>query len=87
MFDLTIISPKRILFNDAVRNVFLDGDETEYELLSFHAHLLGVLRQGLIVIDEIKAIPIRKGIVRFYENKCLILIEEMPQKRTSKKNT
>ena len=77
MFDLTVISPKRILFNDAVNHVFLDGDDTEYELLGFHAHLIGVLREGKIVIDNKKAILIKKGIVRFYENKCAILVEEL----------
>ena len=77
MFDLMITSPKRVLFDDAVNHVFLDGDDVEYELLSFHAHLVGVLREGLIVIDNKKAIPIKKGIVRFYENKCTILVEEL----------
>ena len=76
MFDLTIISPERVLFNEAVTRVVLDGDESEYELLSFHAHLIGVLREGDIVIDNKSMIPIRKGVVKFYENKCLILVEE-----------
>ena len=76
MFDLTVSSPKRILFEDAVNHVFLNGDDSEYELLSFHAHLVGVLRQGQIVIDNKKTIPIKKGVVNFYENRCTILIEE-----------
>ncbi len=76
MFDLTIISPKKILYNDAVNQLFLDGDDTEYELLSFHAHLIGVLRPGRIVINNKLAIPIKKGIVTFYENKCTVLVEE-----------
>lgn len=77
MFDLTVISPERILFNDAVNRVLLDGDDTEYELLSFHAHLIGVLRRGRIIIDNKKAIAIKKGIVKFFENKCTILVEEL----------
>ena len=76
MFDLKVVSPRRVLFDNAVDRVFLDGDDTEYELLSFHAHLVGVLQKGTIVIDNKKAIPIEKGIVRFYENQCLILVEE-----------
>ena len=77
MFDLTIISPKRVIFEDAVRQLALDGDDSEYELLSFHQHLLGVLQEGNIVIDSKIAIPIKKGVVQFYENKCLILVEEV----------
>ncbi len=76
MFDLMIISPKRVLFDDAASRVFLDGNETEYELLSFHVHLIGILRKGKIVIDEKKGILIKKGVVKFYENKCVILVEE-----------
>ena len=77
MFDLMIISPQRVLFNDAVNRVFLDGDDGEYESLSFHAHLVGILQQGSVIIDEKKAFPINKGIVQFYENKCTILVEEI----------
>ena len=76
MFDLEVVSPKRTLFKAAVDHVLFDGDDTEYEILSFHAHLIGVLRQGQIVIDNKKAILIKKGIVRFYENKCTVLAEE-----------
>ncbi len=77
MLDLTVVSPKRILFDDAVTHVFMDGDDSEYEILSFHAHLVGVLREGKIIIDNKKSIPIKKGIVRFYENRCSILVEEL----------
>lgn len=76
MFDLMVVSPQRVLFNDAVNKLFLDGDDSEYEILSFHAHLIGVLRAGRILIDEKKAIPIQKGVVQFYENRCIILVEE-----------
>ena len=85
MFDLTIITPERILFKDAVDRVFLDGDDTEYELLSFHASLLGVLRRGQIVIDNKKAIPIQAGVVKFFENKCVILIQELRMRPAAKK--
>lgn len=84
MFDLTIISPQRILFDDAVERVFLDGDDSEYELLSFHAHLIGVLREGKIIINNKSVIRIRKGVVNFYENRCMILVEE-PIKEDPKK--
>ena len=77
MFDLTVVSPKRILYDDAATHIFLDGDDCEYELLSYHAHVVGVLRQGQIVIDNKKTISVKKGIIRFYENKCSILVEEV----------
>ena len=75
MFDLIVLTPKQTLFDDAVESVWIDGDQTEYELLSFHAHLLGILR-GRIIIDKKKVIPIKRGIVSFYENKCTVLAEQ-----------
>ncbi len=79
MLDLTIISPKRVLFDDAVDRVFLDGKDSEFELLSFHAHLVGILRKGKIIYNSNRSILIKKGVVRFYENKCVILVEELEE--------
>ncbi|MBP9732935.1 MAG: hypothetical protein KBD07_01015 [Candidatus Omnitrophica bacterium] len=76
MFDLMVVTPKKILFNDAVERVLIDGDESEYELMSFHSKTLGLLREGDIIINNKIAIPVRAGIVSFDDNKCLILAEE-----------
>ncbi len=71
-----VVTPKKILFNDAVERVLIDGDESEYELMSFHSKTLGLLREGDIIINNKIAIPVRAGIVSFDDNKCLILAEE-----------
>ncbi len=76
MFDLLIVTPKKVLMDEAVERVFLDGISTEFELLSFHAHLVGILRRGRIIINNRKAILVNKGVVKFFENKCVILVEE-----------
>lgn len=76
MFDLKIVSPKRLVLEEAVEKVRIDGDDSEYEFLSFHAHCIGIVREGLIVINDKKAVPVKKGIVAFKDNKCTILIEE-----------
>ncbi len=76
MFDLTIVTPKRVIFEDAVERVLIDGDESEYELMSFHSKTLGLLRAGDIIINNKIAIPVKAGIVAFNDNKCLILAEE-----------
>ncbi len=77
MFDLLIVSPKRIIFDDAVEKVRLDGDQSEYEFWSFHARSMGKLRQGNIIINDKQTIPIKSGVVRFIDNQCTILCEEM----------
>jgi F0F1-type ATP synthase epsilon subunit len=71
-----IVTPKRVLFEDAVDRVLIDGDESEYELMSFHSKTLGLLRAGDIIINNKIAIPVKAGIVSFNDNKCLILAEE-----------
>lgn len=76
MFDLTVVTPKRVIFEDAVERVVVDGDESEYELMSFHAKTLGLLREGEIIINNKISIPIKAGIVSFNDNKCMILAEE-----------
>lgn len=76
MFDLLVVTPKKVLFDEAVERVLIDGDESEYELMSFHTKTLGLLREGDIIINNKIAIPVRAGIVSFDDNKCLILAEE-----------
>ena len=76
MFDLTIVTPRRVVFESAVSHVLIDGDDSEYEFMSFHARTIGVLREGDIIIDNKTSIPVRAGIVSFNDNKCLILAEE-----------
>jgi F0F1-type ATP synthase epsilon subunit len=76
MFDLTIIGETRVVFSDTASSLFLDGENTEYEFLSFHADTVGILRKGNIVIDNQYKIPVRGGVAVFRDNKCLVLVQE-----------
>lgn len=77
MFDLRVIGQKKVLYDDAVRSVRLDGADSEYEFLSFHIDAVGVLRKGYVIIDNRLRIPIRSGVVTFVNNKCLVLCDEI----------
>jgi F0F1-type ATP synthase epsilon subunit len=57
--------------------VFLPGDLAEFELLAYHAPIISLLREGRVVVDWETVIPIRRGMVRFYNNECVILVEEL----------
>jgi len=81
-FRCIVLSPKRLIFEDEVQSVFVQGDRGEYELLAYHYPLIGVLTKGTIVIDGKKELPVQSGIVRFFANECTILVEE---KQTVKK--
>ncbi len=78
-FWCTILSPKNTLFESNVNSIFIIGDRTEYELLAYHYPLVGLVQKGDIIVDWIRRIPIRSGILRFFANECTILIEETPE--------
>lgn len=78
MFDLTIVCARKIIYDEAVESVRVNGDESEYEFREYHAKCIGLLRKGMVLVNNRLAIPIMRGVVRFENNKCLILAEEMP---------
>lgn len=73
---VTIFNPKHVLFEGEAKSVFLPGDMAEFELLDFHAPIVSLLKAGKVVIDWETSIPIKKGMVKFDNNECVILVEE-----------
>ena len=71
-----ILNPKHVLFDGEAQSVFLPGDMAEFELLDFHAPIVSLLRPGSVVVDWKTRIPIKRGMVRFDRNECVILVEE-----------
>ena len=74
--NVTILSPKHVVFEGEAKSVFLPGDMAEFELLDFHAPIISLLRAGNIVMDWKEKIPIKKGMVRFDDGDCVVLVEE-----------
>jgi F0F1-type ATP synthase epsilon subunit len=75
-FKCIILSPNDLIFEEEVQSIFLTGDRGEYELLAYHYTLLGVLKQSDIIINWNKKVSIRGGVVRFFANVCIIMVEE-----------
>jgi len=73
---LTVLSPKQTIFEGEVKSVFLPGDLSEFEILDYHAPIVSLLRPGNVVVDWERNIPIRRGMVKFDSNACIILVEE-----------
>ena len=73
---LTVLSPKQTIFEGEAKSVFLPGDLAEFEILDYHAPIVSLLRAGNILVDWEQKIPIRRGMVKFDRNECMILIEE-----------
>ena len=74
--QVQILNPKHVLFEGKAKSVFLPGDMAEFELLDFHSPIVSLLRPGRVVLDGTKGIPIKKGMVNFDNNECMILVEE-----------
>ena len=75
-FKCVIMSPRALIYENEVQSVFLTGDRGEFEVLAYHYPVIGLLKQSSIIIDWKDSVPIKAGIVRFFANECIILIEE-----------
>ncbi len=84
-FSLKILNPKHVVFEGQVSNVFLPGDAGEFELLAYHVPIVSLLKEGDIIVDWKSRIPIKKGMVRFADEECVILLEEQSPKKVLKK--
>ena len=81
MFDLKVVSKDRLLFEGTINRVRIEGEESDFEIMSFHADVAGILRKGMIVVDNKYMIVAKKGMVSFHNNKCVILVEELKRRR------
>lgn len=84
-FKISVMTPDALLYQNEVESAFFTGDQGEYEILPYHYPVLGVLKQGNIIVNWHEAIPIKFGIVKFFANDCIVLVEEIerlgPQKK------
>ncbi len=74
--NVTILTPKHVLYEGQAKSVFLPGDLAEFELNDYHAPIVSLLRPGSVVVDWDNVIPIKKGMVKFNDNDCMIIVEE-----------
>lgn len=75
LINLMVMDIDHVIFNDKASSIFIQGDRGEYELLPHHYPVMGLLRQGQIAIDWKKYIDVKSGIIRFFKNECVILVE------------
>src|SRR3989338_7319219 len=80
-FKISIMTPDALLYQKEVESAFFCGDRGEYELLAYHYPILGILTQSSIILNWQEAVPIKFGIVRFFANDCIVLVEELERLR------
>lgn len=87
-FKISVMTPDALLYQNEVESVFFTGDQGEYEILPYHYPVLGVLKEGNIIVNWREAIPIKFAVVKFFANDCIVLAEETerfaPQKKKKK---
>ncbi|MEI6564568.1 MAG: hypothetical protein WCO42_09725 [bacterium] len=84
-FSLKILNPKHVVFEGMVGSVFLPGDAGEFELLAYHVPIVSLLKEGEIIVDWKTRIPIKKGMIRYLDEECVILLEEQGAPKVKKK--
>ena len=83
-FKISIMTPESLLYQNEVESAFFTGDLGEYEVLPYHYPVLGILKQGNIIVNWREAIPIKFGVVKFFANDCIVLVEEIERIRPTK---
>ena len=83
-FKCIIISPQQLIYENEIQSIFLTGDRGEYEILAYHYPLIGVLKKSKLIINWNEQIPIEKGVVKFFANECIIMVEEGVKNKSSK---
>ncbi|MBU1124786.1 MAG: F0F1 ATP synthase subunit epsilon [Candidatus Omnitrophica bacterium] len=73
--DVSLISPKEIIFEGKAKSIILPGESGVFEVLPMHHRLLSRLVSGVLFIDE-QSYRVRRGMVKVIQNKVTILIEE-----------
>jgi len=76
MFKVTMIDPKRTIYEGEAKSVFLPGDTGEFEVLEFHRPIISLLKAGEIIIDWKKSVAISKGVAKMYKDELVVLVEE-----------
>ena len=75
-FKCMIISPRGILFDEDIYSLFVKGDKSEYELLAYHYPVIGVIKNGYVIINQERRIRIMTGVIQIFANECIILYQE-----------
>ena len=74
LLDVSVISPKEVIFEGKAKSVILPGEQGVFEILPFHKRILSRLISGTLLIDE-EGFPIKRGIVKVNQNRVTIMVE------------
>ena len=64
-----------MIYEGDAEHLFLPGETGEFELLPYHYPVLSLLKAGHIIVDWKYSIAIKKGLVKFFKNDCVVIVE------------
>ena len=76
MFKATVVTPNKVLYEGEAWSVFLPGATGEFEVLEMHKAIVSLLREGTIMVNWNKEIPIKSGAVRMSGDELVAIVEE-----------
>lgn len=74
LLDVSVLSPREIIFEGKAKSVILPGEEGVFEVLPFHKRLLSRLISGVVFVDE-RALRILRGIAMVDESRVTVIVE------------
>lgn len=76
MVELTIISPRRVIFEGTVNSIILPGEEGVFEIQSYHKNIISRLVSGIVIVDGKNIFNIKRGVVKLERGRAMIIAEE-----------
>ena len=76
MFNITVITPNKVLFEGEAWSVFLPGLTGEFEVMELHRDIVSLLREGKIIVNWDTEIPVKAGAVRMSGDELAAIVEE-----------
>ncbi len=74
--EVLVLDERQILFKGEAQKVIVPGEEGAFEILVYHKPIFSRLLSGKIMIDK-NSFALRRGIVKCYQNKVTIILEEV----------
>lgn len=72
--DVVIMNPAEVIFEGQAGSIIVPGEQGVFELLPFHKPILSRILSGAVVVDG-RTISMRRGIVKFDNNRATIIVE------------
>lgn len=67
--------PDPVLFEGLAESVVLPGVQGEFEVMDFHKPIMSKLKEGNILVDNVKEFSIQGGIVKMSVQSVIALVE------------